>query len=83
MSSFADVRGYDLLMGRWSKLLGRELVRFAGIADGARILDVGCGIGSFDVRARFETGDAQRLTFPDGAFDCTTHPAEPGRRCDR
>jgi len=46
MGGFADARGYDLLMGRWSRLLGHELVRFAGIADGERVLDVGCGTGS-------------------------------------
>jgi SAM-dependent methyltransferase len=46
MTDFADARGYDLLMGRWSTLLGREFVAFAGIANDARVLDVGCGTGS-------------------------------------
>lgn len=46
MPDFADAHGYDLLMGRWSKLLAREFVAFVGIADGARVLDVGCGTGS-------------------------------------
>jgi SAM-dependent methyltransferase len=46
MTDFADARGYELLMGRWSNALGREFVKFAGITDGARFLDVGCGTGS-------------------------------------
>jgi SAM-dependent methyltransferase len=46
MTGFADAHGYDLLMGRWSKLLAREFVGFAGITDGARVLDAGCGTGS-------------------------------------
>jgi len=102
MTTFADARGYDFLMGRWSNLLGREFVGFAAIADGARVLDVGCGTGSLtgatltatrpvevvgidpsptfvelardrlrDARARFETGDAQNLAFPDGYFGYT------------
>jgi SAM-dependent methyltransferase len=46
VTGFADADGYDLLMARWSRMLGRELVRFAGIPLGARVLDVGCGTGS-------------------------------------
>ncbi len=46
MSEFADARGYDSLMGRFSAALGHELVRFSGVTDGCRILDAGCGTGS-------------------------------------
>jgi SAM-dependent methyltransferase len=46
MQAFADERGYESLMGRWSRLLGGELMRFAGIGEGERVLDVGCGTGS-------------------------------------
>ena len=97
--SFADAQGYELLMGRWSRLLGVALVGFTGAAHDERVLDVGCGTGSLaqallasglaaevvgvdpspdfveaareripDPRARFETGDAQALSFGDGAF---------------
>jgi len=38
--------GYDQYMGRWSKRLAPLFLDFAGVADGERILDVGCGTGS-------------------------------------
>lgn len=38
--------GYEQLMGRWSKRLAMPFIDFAGVADGERILDVGCGTGS-------------------------------------
>lgn len=37
---------YEQVMGRWSRRLAPLLIEFAGIADGDRILDVGCGTGS-------------------------------------
>jgi ubiquinone/menaquinone biosynthesis C-methylase UbiE len=41
-----DAAGYEQLMGRWSKKLAPLFVEFAGLADGERVLDVGCGTGS-------------------------------------
>ena len=38
--------GYEQLMGRWSKRLAPLFVDFGGLADGERIVDVGCGTGS-------------------------------------
>ncbi|MGI6855222.1 class I SAM-dependent methyltransferase [Mesorhizobium sp. 1B3] len=38
--------GYEQLMGRWSQRLAPLLIDFAGLANGDRILDVGCGTGS-------------------------------------
>jgi ubiquinone/menaquinone biosynthesis C-methylase UbiE len=41
-----DAAGYEQLMGRWSQRLAPLFIDFAGVADGERILDVGCGTGS-------------------------------------
>lgn len=38
--------GYEQLMGRWSRQLAPPFIDFAGVADGERVLDVGCGTGS-------------------------------------
>ncbi|MCZ4094191.1 class I SAM-dependent methyltransferase [Sinorhizobium psoraleae] len=47
-SSFTvhDAAGYEQLMGRWSRKLAPLFIDFAGLADGEKILDVGCGTGS-------------------------------------
>ena len=41
-----DASAYEQLMGRWSKKLAPLFIDFAGLAEGERILDVGCGNGS-------------------------------------
>lgn len=41
-----DATGYDQLMGRWSQKLAPLFIDFAGVADGDKLLDVGCGTGS-------------------------------------
>jgi len=47
-SSFTvhDASGYEQLMGRWSQKLAPLFIDFAGLANGEKILDVGCGTGS-------------------------------------
>jgi cyclopropane fatty-acyl-phospholipid synthase-like methyltransferase len=37
-----DASGYEQLMGRWSKKLAPVFINFAGLADGEKVLDVGC-----------------------------------------
>ncbi len=41
-----DPDAYERLMGRWSPRLAAELIAWAGLAPGERVLDVGCGTGS-------------------------------------
>jgi ubiquinone/menaquinone biosynthesis C-methylase UbiE len=43
---FAMSAAYERFMGRWSRLLAREYVAFAGAGNGDRVLDVGAGTGS-------------------------------------
>ena len=42
----ADGAGYELVMGRWSRLLAEPFLEFAGTAAGETVLDVGCGTGA-------------------------------------
>jgi SAM-dependent methyltransferase len=44
--SAQNAEAYEQLMGRWSRRLAPLLIRFGGLADGERVLDVGCGTGS-------------------------------------
>ncbi|HEX5864189.1 MAG TPA: class I SAM-dependent methyltransferase [Casimicrobiaceae bacterium] len=41
-----NAAGYEQLMGRWSQKLAPLFIDFAKVADGEKILDVGCGTGS-------------------------------------
>jgi SAM-dependent methyltransferase len=41
-----EAAGYEQLMGRWSQKLAPPFIDFVGLADGEKILDVGCGTGS-------------------------------------
>jgi hypothetical protein len=45
-ASFQNADAYERIMGRWSRRLAPQLIRFGGLSDGDRVLDVGCGTGS-------------------------------------
>jgi ubiquinone/menaquinone biosynthesis C-methylase UbiE len=47
--SASDGEGYELQMGRWSRLLAPRFVAFSGIATAGRVLDVGCGTGNLSL----------------------------------
>jgi SAM-dependent methyltransferase len=44
--TYSNPAGYEDFMGRWSARLAPSFIAFAGVRDGERILDVGCGTGS-------------------------------------
>jgi len=44
---FDDGASYELLMGRWTMLVGERFIDWIGVPNGARWLDVGCGNGAF------------------------------------
>jgi SAM-dependent methyltransferase len=43
---FQNAEAYERIMGRWSRRLAPQLIKFGGVSDGDRVLDVGCGTGS-------------------------------------
>jgi len=70
MSGMFEVatEAYDRLVGRYSPALARELIRFAGVGEGMRALDVGCGPGALTAEV------AERLG-PTGV--AAVDPSEP------
>src|SRR4051812_18226472 len=46
MSIWASGAPYEAYVGRWSRLVGRELLGWLVIPGGSRWLDVGCGTGA-------------------------------------
>jgi ubiquinone/menaquinone biosynthesis C-methylase UbiE len=47
---FADGEAYEVLMGRWSRLVGDQFIDWLDVPKGLRWLDVGCGNGAFTER---------------------------------
>jgi SAM-dependent methyltransferase len=46
MTIWASGSTYEAYVGRWSRLVARELLRWLAVPSGARWLDVGCGTGA-------------------------------------
>jgi ubiquinone/menaquinone biosynthesis C-methylase UbiE len=45
-ANFQNPDAYEQVMGRWGHRLAPLLIRFGGLSDDDRVLDVGCGTGS-------------------------------------
>jgi SAM-dependent methyltransferase len=43
---FSEAQAYERFMGRWSRGLAPQLVRFAAVRDGETLLDIGSGTGA-------------------------------------
>lgn len=75
-----DAAAYERLMGRWSGRLATQLIDFAGLSSGDRVLDVGCGTGSLALAL---------AAYPEPAAIVGIDIAEPyvayaaGRRADK
>lgn len=46
-TDFGDGAGYERMMGRWSRKVGRQFLDWCGTPPGLDWLDVGCGNGAF------------------------------------
>jgi ubiquinone/menaquinone biosynthesis C-methylase UbiE len=46
---FEVAEAYERQMGRWSRQLAPLLIEFAGVNEGDRVLDAGCGTGSLSL----------------------------------
>jgi SAM-dependent methyltransferase len=53
--AWASGDAYEPYVGRWSRLLAREFLKWLGVAPGSRWLDVGCGTGALSKAILQET----------------------------
>ncbi len=58
MSFAVSADAYDRFMGRYSVLLSPQLAELAGVNDGQRVLDVGCGPGALTAELVARVGSA-------------------------
>lgn len=66
--TYSNPAAYERFMGRWSTRLAPLFTEFAGIRDGQRVLDVGCGTGSLS-RTLLASGKAISVVGVDPVAD--------------
>lgn len=70
---------YDRFMGAWSRPLAAPFADFAGVRDGMRVLDVGCGPGSLIAELAARLGPASVAAVdPSGSFVAAARERHPG-----
>jgi len=79
MSFNVAAEAYDCFMGRYSRLLSRQLVDLALVRDGHRVLDVGCGTGALTSELVLRLGPtAVAAVDPSEPFVAATRERHPG-----
>lgn len=79
MSFNVAPEAYDRFMGRYSSLLAPQLADFAGVHDGQRVVDVGCGPGALTAELVRRVGaDAVAAVDPSPPFVEATRTRYPG-----
>jgi ubiquinone/menaquinone biosynthesis C-methylase UbiE len=81
--AYSNPAAYQRFMGRWSSRLASSFIQFAGVGDGQRVLDVGCGTGSLSA-ALLLVGPAVGVVGVDPvpAYVSFTREAVADRRAD-
>lgn len=79
MSFFVAADAYDRFMGRYSRLLSPQMADLAGVTEGQRALDVGCGPGALtgELVARLGPG-AVAAVDPSEPFVAAARERHPG-----
>jgi len=79
MSFAVPADAYDRFMGRYSVLLSPQLCDLAGISDGRRVLDVGCGPGALTAELVARVGPAAvSAVDPSEPFVAAARARNPG-----
>ncbi len=78
---FAAGAGYEQFMGRWSRLLAPLYISFAGVKNGARVLDIGTGTGALasTVEAAMPLSEIVGVDPSAGFIDHAQRNAKSGR----
>jgi len=79
MSFDVAAEAYDRFMGRYSRLLSRQLADYASVRSGQRVLDVGCGTGALTSELVARLGPAAVAGVdPSEPFVAATRERHPG-----